>query len=176
VNQSGLRRCEFADGCVIDVGFTQDKYNNALWGKVVHEVLGSYVFRDEANGLTCTVDINPSKALPSDAFTGSIQRAGHAREEVAVEGSFLGFLDFDGKRYWDIHNASSRVEPELLCNHLPSDSRTRADRNALAQGDEDLAQSEKVTIEEAQRRHRRLRAAASKAADAATPWIASEVK
>ena len=30
----------------------------------------------------------------------------------------------------------------------------RADRNALAQGDEQLAQSEKVTIEEAQRRHR----------------------
>ena len=32
--------------------------------------------------------------------------------------------------------------------------RNRADRNALAQGDEELAQSEKVTIEEAQRRHR----------------------
>jgi len=44
--------------------------------QVVHEVLGSYVFRDEANGLTCTVDINPSKALPSDAFTGAIQSAG----------------------------------------------------------------------------------------------------
>ena len=35
-----------------------------------------------------------------------------------------------------------------------SHTRDRADRNALAQGDEQLAQSEKVTIEEAQRRHR----------------------
>jgi hypothetical protein len=32
---------------VIDVSFSQDKYNNALWGDVIHEVLGTYTFTDD---------------------------------------------------------------------------------------------------------------------------------
>jgi hypothetical protein len=37
---------------------------------VVHEILGTYKFTDEKNKLVCTVEMNPSKALPSDAFVG----------------------------------------------------------------------------------------------------------
>ena len=180
VDQSGLRRCEFADGTVIDVGFSQDKYNKALWGTVVHEILGSYVFHDAKNGLRVRVEMNPDKWLPSDAFVGAIERtdaAGNTIAQVAsVQGSFLGFLDFDGERYWNVHDASARTEPTLRAAHLPSDSRTRADRNALARGDEERAQAEKVVIEEAQRRQRRLRAAAAKAKESGRDWVASAVK
>jgi len=59
VNQSGLRRCEFADGCVIDVGFTQDKYNNALWGKVrvrVCDMTHSCVVQDTCRDPTHSLD------------------------------------------------------------------------------------------------------------------------
>lgn len=131
VKQSGLRRCEFSDGTVIDVGFSQDKYNNALWGDVVHEVLGTYTFSDVTNKLLCCVELNPTGVLPSDAFVGSIvstDQEGNALKMLSeLDGSFLGFLDFDGKRYWDINKASStRDDPSFIANHLPSDSRTRS--------------------------------------------------
>jgi hypothetical protein len=96
----------------------------------------------------------------------------------SLEGSFLGFLDFDGKRYWDIKASSVRSEVRLKEQHLPSDSRLRADRNALAAGDEPTAQQEKVKIEERQRRERRLRAAAMKAREGGclASWDAAAVK
>eukprot|EP00802_Teleaulax_amphioxeia_P007212 Tamp_07218.p1 GENE.Tamp_07218~~Tamp_07218.p1 ORF type:complete len:462 (-),score=85.12 Tamp_07218:1145-2530(-) len=182
VKQSGLRRIEFADGCVIDLGFTQDKYNNALWGDVVHEVLGAYKFSDQKNQLVCTVGLNPSSSLPSDAFVGQIERVDAqgnptgAPPLASLQGSFLGFLDFDGKRLWDITATATRTDPNFVSAHLPSDSRTREDRNALVTGDEDLAQTEKVRIEERQRRERRLRAAGSKARESGSNWTPADVK
>jgi hypothetical protein len=55
-------------------------------------------------------------------------------------GNYLGFMDFDGKRYWDARDA--RTYPVLgvpLGKCLPSDSRLRQDSQALIAGDVEKA-------------------------------------
>ncbi|EKX40994.1 hypothetical protein GUITHDRAFT_96169 [Guillardia theta CCMP2712] len=177
VKQSGIRMCQFPDGTTIEVGFTMDRYNNVYWGDVIQEVLGGYTFLDTKNSISCTIELNPCKGLPSDTFIGSINRLDAQGEIINsicnVEGSFLGFLDFNGHRYWDISSNTGRdpvFDPLEKC--LPSDSRFREDRNALVNGEVERAQVEKVRIEERQRRERRLRAAAAKGG----PWIPADVK
>jgi len=101
VKQSGLRQCEFADGTVIDVGFSMDRYNNVYWGELVQEMVGAYVFTDKKAGVRCTVELNAVKGAPSDVVAGSIERFGkdgaaQGGPVCAVEGSWLGYLDFDG--------------------------------------------------------------------------------
>jgi len=180
VKQSGARICEFPDGTKITAGFSMDRYNNVYWGDVIQEVLGEYVFKDVKHDLSCSLYLNQTKHLPSDAFVGSIDKINKAGESVEAvceaDGSFLGFLDFDGVRYWDFQQESCTSTAALEARPLPSDSRFRKDRNALASGDIDAAQVHKVEIEERQRRERRLRAAAAKAAETGAPFVAADVK
>ncbi len=66
-------------------------------------MIGGYVFRDEKNGILCSIELNPMKSLPSDVFIGSIEKINSEGESIStlcnVEGSWLGYLDFDGQRY-----------------------------------------------------------------------------
>mmetsp|Transcript_19660 Transcript_19660/g.40028 ORF Transcript_19660/g.40028 Transcript_19660/m.40028 type:complete len:458 (+) Transcript_19660:237-1610(+) len=180
VKQSGARVCEFPDGTKITAGFSMDRYNNVYWGDVIQEVLGEYVFRDLKNDLACSLFLNTTKHLPSDVFIGSIDKVnkdGEPIEQVCdADGSFLGFLDFDNKRYWEYKHKDCRTEHVLDPLPLPSDSRFRKDRNALESGDVDAAQVHKVEIEERQRRERRLRVAAKKAKESGSEWSPADVK
>ena len=64
-------------------------------------------------------------------------------ELVRCEGSWVGFLDFAGRRYWDIRS-TQKMECLTPASVLPSDSRLRPDRVALQEGNVQLAQNEKV--------------------------------
>ena len=75
-----------------------------------------------------------------------------------ISGSWVGFCDFDKVRYWDI-NACTKLSMAAPVNLLKSDSRNRPDRVALAAKNISLAQAEKIRLEEAQRRERKLREA-----------------
>jgi len=175
IKQTGTRICAFNDATQIEMGFTKDRFSNVFWGDPVHEVLGGYSFVDKANNLACRIDLNAFKGLPSDVFCGSLDRIDANGETVeavcAVEGSWLGFVDFDGERYWD-HTFQASV-PEGIAAPLPSDARYRQDRVLLAQGDVVGAQENKTRIEERQRRERRLRTAGAKASQAGEPFDAA---
>ncbi len=73
-----------------------------------------------------------------------------------LSGSYLGFLEFDHKRYWDARDAETfnLIKPPLI---LPSDSRYRPDLCALAAGNLEEAQKNKEILEELQRADAKLR-------------------
>jgi hypothetical protein len=74
-----------------------------------------------------------------------------------ISGSYLGFVEFDGRRYWDARDneAFKLCKPETI---LPSDSRYRPDLNTLLAGNVEQAQLRKEELEELQRRDVKLRA------------------
>jgi len=167
VTPQGERSVHFKDGTTITCDCPNDRILNVFWGQMCHETLGVQTFTDAKNGIRCRLEFgNPSgrKGVPSDYFEGVIEKydpcSADAPGEVLVrtEGSWVGFIDFGGVRYWDIR--TTQKMPILTPgNILKSDSRYRPDRIALEAKDIPLAQDEKVRIEEQQRRERRLREA-----------------
>lgn len=76
----------------------------------------------------------------------------------------MGFIDFDGKRYWDIREKQAihfAVQAKGDTS-LPSDSTRRKDSNILASGNIAAAQAAKEELENLQRNDRKLREAAEK--------------
>ena len=76
----------------------------------------------------------------------------------------MGFIDFDGIRYWDIREKESVWFPieKKGESSLPSDSSRRRDAIVLATGDIKAAQVVKEEMENLQRNDRKLREAAEK--------------
>jgi len=166
LNTSGQRTLRFEDGGVIEIGFPKDRVSNVFWGTMHHETLGEQLFVDAANGIRCSITYAPAhrKGLPTDFFEGAIERFDPKRPDAdgqlvsSVEGSWVGFCDFDGVRYWDSRSSQKQaISPPART--LPSDSRRRPDRNALAAKDYKLGQAKKLELEEQQRYERRLREA-----------------
>ena len=75
---------------------------------------------------------------------------------VKVEGTFMGYIDFNGKRYWT-HDKMAPFKPTIIDNGLPSDHSRREDRIQLMNGDMRKAQEGKEMLEEKQRRDAKLR-------------------
>jgi len=85
-------------------------------------------------------------------------------------GTYLGYVEFDGIRYWDIREF--KPFPVIPCiQALPSDSRYRPDLQTLALGDVLNAQKRKEDLEQAQRRDARLRAEAKKPLKKKRRWF-----
>ena len=167
VTPQGERSVHFADGTTITCDCPSDRILNLFWGQMCHETLGVQIFTDAKNGIRCRLDFgNPSgrSGVPSDYFEGVIEKfdpsSPHAatQELVSVEGSWVGFIDFAGVRYWDIRS-TQKMSMCTPAQTLKSDSRLRPDRKALEAKNLKLAQDEKVRIEEQQRHERRLREA-----------------
>lgn len=59
---------------------------------------------------------------------------------ATVVGSWVGFVDIDKTRYWDIRSQKPEV-PKEVANPMPSDSRFREDEKFLAEKDYDRAQA-----------------------------------
>lgn len=76
----------------------------------------------------------------------------------------MGYIDFDGIRYWDVREQVNYFIKgvDLDKGALPSDSRKRIDSVAYKAGDMVQAQENKNTIEIIQRKDRKLREAAEK--------------
>ena len=71
-------------------------------------------------------------------------------------GTYMGFLDFDGVRYWDGRYMQG-IKINLAENPLESDFRNRDDLRTLKTGDVGKAQIDKEKGEEMQRRDAKLR-------------------
>lgn len=92
---------------------------------------------------------------------------GVTKKICTVDGSWMGYLDFDDVRYWDARQLShaQRQDPKPVSDDraLPSDARFREDLSFLLHGDLARASEWKGTLEERQRYDAKLRKEAGKA-------------
>ena len=139
VTPQGERSVHFKDGTTITCDCPNDRILNVFWGQMCHETLGVQTFTDPKNGIRCRLEFgNPSgrKGVPSDYFEGVIEKYDPCNADapgevlVRTEGSWVGFIDFGGVRYWDIRT-TQKMPIMTPCNLLKSDSRYRPDRIAL---------------------------------------------
>lgn len=57
------------------------------------------VYSDEKNGFSCEIKFGDVKKKPTDYFKGEILINGKVVSKVS--GTYLGYIDFDDKRYFD---------------------------------------------------------------------------
>ena len=77
-------------------------------------------------------------------------------------GTYMGYMEFDGQRYWDIRDQQWLEVVPCEEKRLLSDSLHRKDLVALEQGMMDTAQTYKEELENLQRHDRKLRGEVNK--------------
>ena len=103
------------------------------------------------------------KGKLGDYFTGKICNTAGDTIVQDIQGTYMGYADFDGERLFDLREQELMKQDELPLTSkacLPSDCRNRPDLSELLLGNQDQAQTNKETLENIQRRDRKLRAAA----------------
>lgn len=95
----GKRTVVFQDGQKINFDFPNELYSGTLMGTLKQESVGKMIFTDEKNGLYCEIKFGDVKKKPTDYFQGDILQNGKAISKVY--GTYLGYIDFDGNRYFD---------------------------------------------------------------------------
>mmetsp|Transcript_6523 Transcript_6523/g.10130 ORF Transcript_6523/g.10130 Transcript_6523/m.10130 type:complete len:404 (+) Transcript_6523:107-1318(+) len=182
VTHAGRHYVEFKDGQLITYEMPQLLLRGILFGQRVAEVLGAVKFLDAQNRLGCKLEFNPNTKGVMGRFVGwlsgnKLPPVDAVRAEIFTypencsdpwddsttktpvtigEGTWLSFLEFNGKRVWDIKE-QIKYKAIATDSPLPSDSRYRDDLQALQQEDYDGAQRWKVALEERQREEARLR-------------------
>ena len=153
VTNYGKKKFEFPDGHTITQNCGEDQFSGTFFGTLRHECAGIFNYIDQTYGNTCAVKLK-IKDRPSDYFEGNIcDKNGKVLSKLF--GTWLGYLEFDGIRYWDVRH----IKPsEIKCNpNLPSDSENRKDLKLLREGLVDQAQAAKEETEELQRHDRKMR-------------------
>jgi hypothetical protein len=158
VHNTGKRQVKFKDGQTITMNCLDERYSNTFIGTMRAETVGMMVFKDQENRLECEVRVGEVSGKPSDYLEGFIMREGKVISQLT--GTFLGHLDFDGRRYWDLRHSQTF---QVLCRqiefeaNLPSDSELRPDLVSLRNGNIQEAQVHKEAMEHLQREDRKLR-------------------
>lgn len=132
-------------------------------GSMGHQLTGKIEYKDEANGLVGYYEPGKYRMKTQDYICGDIKSNGS--KVCDITGNYMGFCDFDKKRYWDIRDCEKIWFPILQLDEskcLASDSKFRKDSLTLKSGDVVLAQTVKEELEELQRHDRSLRESVAK--------------
>ena len=112
-----------------------------------HQLIDGIDFKDEVNNCYATLKFGTDSYKEQDWLTGEIVKNG--KTVCRISGNYMGFIDFDGERYWDAREIDHWCTPledwEIDC--LPSDSSRRRDVTTLKIKSADEAQVEKEYIE-----------------------------
>jgi len=137
----GHKLFTFKDGQKVRFDLTSNLLYNIFVGTIGWQSTGKQTFNDEANGLTGFIKFGAYAMKKQDFLWGEIFKNG--KKVCTIEGNYMGFMDFDKKRYWDLRDEPTFrkhfVPDESVHNALPSDSSHREDRNLLTQLDYDGA-------------------------------------
>ena len=156
---TGHKKIVFKDGQTIKCSLTDNKLWNIFVGTLSWQSVGKQTFEDEANGIKAYIKFDAYRFKKQDFIQGEIEKDG--KKICSIEGNYMGYVDFDGVRYWDLRDEAQfpkHFKPDLAeANPLPSDSTKRLDRMFLRELDYDTAQNEKENLEELQRKDRKLR-------------------
>lgn len=109
---------------------------------------------DKLNKLQCLVTIGSVKGKVTDYVEGVIVED-NKRIVSKLSGTYLGYFEFDGIRYWDAREVGAFQMS--YSESLPSDSDLREDLKLLRDGKLTEAQAAKEKLENIQRNDRRLR-------------------
>lgn len=98
---TGTKVIEFkSDGARIKYNGPNDNFANFLWGTLIHNLTGTCSFVDEKNGIEASYTFGEAgRKYARDYFTGEIKKDGVVVSKIF--GSFMGYVDFDGVRFWD---------------------------------------------------------------------------
>merc|ERR1719273_858605 len=68
---TGTKVIKFKDGGTITYNGPNDHFQNSLWGTLIHNLAGTCVFTDEANGITAEYTFGAAgRKYPKDYFSG----------------------------------------------------------------------------------------------------------
>lgn len=153
VSNIGKRTFEFYDGYKAVVTCPEELFSGTFFGTMRHESLGTMQATDN-EGHSCVISLGKIKGKPSDYLEGQI-RKGDSGPISTLTGTYLGYLEFDRVRYWDVRT----VNPFSIkyTQILNSDSELRKDILALRTGEINYAQQAKEELENLQRLDRKLR-------------------
>ncbi|TMW55893.1 hypothetical protein Poli38472_008541 [Pythium oligandrum] len=162
-HQVGSVTIVFHDGHKITYTIPQIKMSGILFGDRVVELTGTAKFVDSSRHLAGELSFDANNGFLSKAQADDInghivstKKGANKFPLSRIHGSWLSHLECDGKVYW-------HVESEPVFEHqpveapLPSDSRYREDLIALKNGQADLAQQEKLRLEDLQREDHKRR-------------------
>jgi hypothetical protein len=99
IRNKGRRRFEFRDGGCIETTYAVNEFSGTFFGTSRVEELQGFVIEDKKNEIRCEIDFGKVKKKPSDYFMSKIVQKGAPMSHI--EGTCLGFLNIDDKRYWD---------------------------------------------------------------------------
>ena len=124
VNVIGNKYIIFKDGTKITWNNMEDQISNTLIGTMSRQVTGKQEYVDEANNITAYLKTDVKKI--QDYIEGRLYMFG--QELYKITGNYNGYIDFNGKRYWDIRETTAfDIIPSSAKTILPSDSRNRTD-------------------------------------------------
>lgn len=139
VTSLGHKLLTFKDGHQIKFNNFDDSVSNLLFGSVGHAIVGQMTFEDTRNNIVATFKFGNVRGKPHDYFSGQILRDG---ESVStIHGNYMGYIDFDGVRYYDVREKHAVSFPVYAKGplSLPSDSTKRKDTVQLRTGDVESA-------------------------------------
>lgn len=160
VQCKGGKIMRFHDGQVIKYGQVDDLITGVMMGNFGHQLTGTVEFHDEENDLHGHIQYGAYTFSKQDYCWGEIKR-GDGTRISEIKGTYVGYLDFDGVRYWDyrekmrVHTEVDYVAPDE--ETLPSQASKRTDGIFLLEKTVEEAQEEKERLEELQRSDRKLR-------------------
>eukprot|EP00811_Abedinium_folium_P037136 NODE_977_length_2666_cov_6.755022.p1 GENE.NODE_977_length_2666_cov_6.755022~~NODE_977_length_2666_cov_6.755022.p1 ORF type:complete len:788 (+),score=254.68 NODE_977_length_2666_cov_6.755022:47-2365(+) len=152
----GIREVTFADGHVISFTSPTDQISGTFFGSTLKIEAAGKVHFEDSDGNSCDLVIGGVPRRHSDYFQG-VLKGPNSERICKVFGTYLGYIDFDGERYWDIRHITPRECAPSSGEVLPSDSRNRQDCHFLAAGDLPRAQQAKLWYEGRMTAEKRLR-------------------
>ena len=105
---TGQKRVEFLrDGSEIVFNQHSDSFKNTIFGTLAHQIKGTIIYTDKKHGIQAELKFGGVKKKAKDYFSGVIKQAALNAPERWVElssftGTYLGYIEFDGQRYWDV--------------------------------------------------------------------------
>lgn len=162
ITSDGHKLLVFKDGQRIRFTNYNDLFYNIMMGTMGHQLVGKMSFEDSQNGITASFEFGNVRGKTQDYFSGQILKGQKVVSEI--RGNYMGFIDFDKVRYYDIREKQHIHFPISAKGEasLPSDSTRRKDSRILAKADMVAAQAAKEELENLQRNDRKLRETAEK--------------
>ena len=112
-----------------------------------HQLMDKMTFKDEQNKLEAVVEFASERWKEQDYLSGKILENGKVVSKIT--GNYMGYIDFDGARYWDAREIDQwcfRLN-DWDFNPLPSDSSRRLDIVKFTTKNADEAQIEKDILQ-----------------------------
>lgn len=155
----GYKQVTFKDGHTIKYNHNDDSIYGLFMGSFGHQLIGKVEFEDKQNNIKAYINYTGYTFKKQDYCWGELFVDGARKHEIV--GNYMGYLDFDGVRYWDYREKNKvhfTVDYEAPADQtLESQCTKRTDGIFLQTKTIDEAQEEKERLEDIQRTDRKGR-------------------